>query len=194
MRIVKRLLLILLLAEARLLAQTPTGTLVGTVTDPTGAVISGAAVTIVNRDTGLYRTSTTDPDGAYTATALPVGPYEIRAEAAGFSRLVRQAAVAAGSTTTVDLSLRIGEVAQQVNVATEVSPQIQYDSHQVGGLVSRSQIENLPLNGRNFLELAKLEPGVTNPVRASNNRTIVPTLGAGSQGSPRIGYTRFATT
>jgi len=162
------------------------------VTDPTGAVISSAAITIANRNTGLSRTSTTDPDGTYTAPSLPVGFYEIRAQAAGFSMLVRQASVAAGSTTTVDLSLRVGEVAQQVNAATEASPQLQYDSHQVGGLITRAQIENLPLNGRNFLELAKLEPGVTNPVRASNNRIIVSTLGAGIQGSPRVGYTRVS--
>src|SRR5262245_10898605 len=189
-RILKRFLSILVFVPAILLAQTPTGTIIGTVTDPTGAVISSTAITIVNTHTGLNRTSTTDPDGTYTAPALPVGMYEVCAEAVGFSRLVRRASVAAGSTTTVDLSLRIGEVAQQVNAATEASPQLQYDSHQVGGLISRTQIENLPLNGRNFLELAKLEPGVTNPVRASNNRIVVSTLGAGIQGSPRVGYTR----
>jgi hypothetical protein len=109
----------------------------------------------------------------------------------GFSTLVSQAVVAAGSTTTVDLSLRVGEVAQQVNAATDASPQLQYDSHQVGGIISRAQIENLPLNGRNFLELAKLEPGVTNPIRASNSRIIVSTLGAGIR-VPTCGYTRVS--
>jgi len=165
-----------------MLAQTPTGTIVGTVTDPTGAVISSAEITIVNKGTALNRGLSTNPDGSYAVPALPVGSYEIRALALGFSTLVRQAVVAAGSTTTVDLSLRVGEVAQQVNAATEASPQLQYDPHQVGGLISRIQIENLPLNGRNFLELAKLEPGVTNPVRASNNRIVVSALGAGRDG------------
>jgi len=186
----KRLLLILFLAEVTLLAQTPTGMIVGTVTDPTGAVISSAAITIVNRATGLTRTSTTNPDGSYAVPALPVGFYEIRAGAVGFSTLVQQASVAAGSTTTVDLSLRIGEVAQQVNAETEASPQIRYDSHQVGGLVSRAQIENLPLNGRNFLELAKLEPGGTE-FRGTSNRTFVAVLGSGLEFFPRIGYTRM---
>jgi hypothetical protein len=188
---VKRLATTLFL-QVTLLAQTPTGTIIGTVTDPTGAVISSAEITIVNKDTALNRSLSTNPDGAYAAPALPVGSYEIRVVALGFSTLVRQATVAAGSTTTVDLSLRVGEVAQQVNAATDASPQLQYDSHQVGGIISRAQIENLPLNGRNFLELAKLEPGVTNPIRASNNRIIVSTLGAGIQGSPRVGYTRVS--
>ena len=186
----KRLLFVLFLAEATLLAQTPTGTIVGTVTDPTGAVISSAAITIVNKATGLTRTSTTDPVGTYAAPALPVGPYEIRAKAVGFSTLVRQVSVAVGSTTTVDLALRIGEVEQQVNAEIEASPQIQYDSHRVGGLVSRLQIENLPLNGRNFLELAKLEPGGTG-IQGTSNRIFVPVLGSGLQFFPRIGYTRM---
>jgi len=186
----KRLFSLLFLAELTLSAQTPTGTIVGTVTDATGAVISGATIAIANKATGLTRTSTTDPEGAYAAPALTVGSYEIRAEAAGFSTMVRQASVAAGSTTTVDLALRVGEIAQQVNAETEASPQIQYDSHRVGGLVSRAQIENLPLNGRNFLELAKLEPGGTE-AQSALNRTFVPMLGSGLVFYPRIGYTRM---
>ena len=186
----KRLLSILFLAEVTAMAQTPTGMIVGTVADPTKAVIASAAITIVNRATGLTRTSTTNPDGTYAAPALPVGLYEIRAAAVGFSTLVQQASVEAGSTTTVDLSLRVGEVAQQVNAETEASPQIQYDSHRVGGLVSRAQIENLPLNGRNFLELAKLEPGGTE-AQSALNRTFVPILGSGLISYPRIGYTRM---
>ncbi len=89
------------------------------------------------------------------------------------------------------MELQLGEVTEKVTIDDAV-PLIRYDHHQVSGLVSRAQIENLPLNGRNFLELAKLEPGGTSPVRASDNRIIVPTLGAGSQVSPRIGYTRVS--
>jgi hypothetical protein len=178
------------LAEVTLWAQTPTGTIVGTVTDPTGAVISSAVITIANRANGLTRTATTNPHGAYAAPLLPVGVYEIRAKAVGFSTLVRQASVVAGSTTAVDLPLRLGEVAQQVNAETEATPQVQYDSHRVGGLVSRAQIENLPLNGRNFLELAKLEPGGSE-AQSALNRTFVSILGSGLVSYPRIGYTRM---
>src|SRR5207245_2894129 len=94
-----------------------------------------------------------------------------------------------GTITTVNLALEIGEVTEQVTV-DDVAPLINYESHQVGGVISRKQIENLPLNGRNFLDLAKLEPGVTNPIRGTNNRIFVPLLGAGVQNTPRIGFTR----
>ena len=72
----------------------------------------------------------------------------------------------AGATTTTDFALRVGEVTESVTVEG-ASPQMHYDSHTVGGLVTQRQIENLPLNGRSFLELAKLEPGVQPPVRTT---------------------------
>ena len=101
----------------------------------------------------------------------------------------RSARVEAGTTTTVDLTLEIGEMLDTVTVRGAV-PLIRQDHHGVSGVVTREQIENLPLNGRNFLELAKLEPGVTSPVRGAFNRTFVPSLGAGLQTIPRIGFTR----
>jgi len=101
--------------------------------------------------------------------------------------LERTISVEAGTTTTVNLLLQIGEVTEQVTV-DDAAPLLHYEQHQVGGVVSRNQIENLPLNGRNFLELAKLEPGVTNPVPTTNNRILVPMLGTGLQN--RVGFTR----
>ena len=101
----------------------------------------------------------------------------------------RSARVDAGTTTTVDLTLEIGEMLDTVTVRGAV-PLVRYDHHEVSGVITREQIENLPLNGRNFLELAKLEPGVTSPVRGAFNRTFVPSLGAGLQTIPRIGFTR----
>ena len=181
------LLTFVILGSAR--AQTPTGVISGVVTDPAGARVGGARVTIVNRDSGLRRSLTTSTEGDFTAVALPAGTYQLTAEATGFHRLERTTVVEAGTTTTVNLSLQIGDVSEQVTV-DDAAPLINYEQHQVGGVVSRKQIENLPLNGRNFLDLAKLEPGVTNPVQATNNRILVPTLGAGLQVNPRIGYTR----
>jgi hypothetical protein len=183
------IVLLALVTVAAAHAQAPTGNIDGVVTDPAGAHIAGARVTITNRDSGLTRNLTTSTEGDYSATALPPGVYRVTAEAMGFRLLERLATVQAGTTTTVNLAFDIGEVSVKVDVS-DVAPLINYEQHQVGGLVSRNQIENLPLNGRNFLDLAKLEPGVTNPVRGTNNRIFVPTLGAGVQTSPRIGYTR----
>ena len=105
-------------------------------------------------------------------------------EASGFQRTVRQASVEAGETTTADFNLIVGDVKESVTVDA-VTPQMQYDSHTVGGVVTQGQIEGLPLNGRSFLELAKLEPGVQPPSRSNNNRVFVPVLGApgGNTGS-----------
>ena len=107
----------------------------------------------------------------------------------GFKRLERPALVEAGATTTVNLVVPVGDVTETVNVVA-ATPILHTGHHQVGGLVGRAQIENLPLNGRSFLELARLEPGVASPVRLNDNRTFVSFLGAGLQTIPRIGYTR----
>src|SRR5262249_46293051 len=145
-------------------AQTPTGTIAGVVTDPTGAPVAGASVSITNRESGLARNLTTLTEGTYSAAALPAGIYLVTVEAAGFRSLERTATVEAGTTTSVNLPLQLGGVSDKVTV-TDAAPLIHYEHHQVGGLVNRQQIESLPLNGRSFLELAKLEPGVTAPTR-----------------------------
>src|SRR5439155_22495781 len=104
------------------------------------------------------------------------GPYEVAAEALGFERIAREATVDAGSTTDVNLAMQVGASPESVTVQG-ASPQIRYESHEVEGMVTRPQIEGLPLNGRNVLELAKLEPGAQQPTKVSNNRTVVPLLG-----------------
>src|SRR5215471_369145 len=184
-----KLFLLVLLAAGSARAQSPTGAIAGVVIDPAGAPVPGVRVSITNRVTGLIRNLTTSTEGDYSAPALPPGVYQMAAEAAGFTLLERTATVEAGTTTTVNLTLQVGGVSEKLMV-NDAAPLIHYEHHQVGGLVNRAQIENLPLNGRNFLDLAKLEPGVTGPVRASNNRLLVPVLGAGVISSPRIGYTR----
>ena len=171
-------------------AQSPTGVIAGVVTDASTAAVPGVQVAITNRDTGQVRNATTSSDGRYAIEALPPGAYVVTAEISGFKRVERPARVAAGTTTTVDLPLEIGDVSPSLDVVG-VAPLIQRDHHQVGGVVTRAQIENLPLNGRNFLELAKLEPGVTSPIRLADNRTFVGPLGAGLQTIPRVGHTRM---
>lgn len=158
-------------------AQVPTGAITGFVTDSTSARIPGASVIITNEETGLKRAVATSQVGEYSAAVLLPGLYEVAAEAPGFKRLAREATVEAGSTATVILSMQIGPVTENLTVEG-ASPQIRYESHEVDGMITRPQIEGLPLNGRNFLELVKLEPGAQQPTKTSNNRTLVPLLGS----------------
>ncbi len=158
-------------------AQVPTGAITGFVTDRTGARLPGASVIITNKESGLSRTLVSSDMGDYSAPVLLPGLYQVTAVATGFKRLVREATVEAGNTTTVNLAMQIGPATENLTVEG-TSAQIHYESHQIDGMVTRPQIEGLPLNGRNFLELAKLEPGAQQPTRTSNNRTLVPLLGA----------------
>jgi hypothetical protein len=169
-------LLFLLALPAIGYAQTPAGTIAGVVRDPSGAVITGAQVKLVSLATGLTRAAITSEQGDYSFPALLAGEYDVSTEVQGFRRIVRQATVEAGGTTTTDLELVVGDMKDSVTVDAAV-PQIHYDSHTVGGLITQSQIQDLPLNGRSFLELAKLEPGVQPPTRGTSNRTFVPALG-----------------
>jgi hypothetical protein len=157
--------------------QLPTGTIAGVVRDPSGAAASGTQVTVVNLATRIVRTQTTSEQGDYSFPALVPGEYEITVRMERFLSLKRAASVEAGAITTADFDLRLGDVKESVTIEA-TSPQIQYDSHSVGGAITGTEIQNLPLNGRNFLELGKLEPGVQPPSRISGNRTLVPILGA----------------
>jgi hypothetical protein len=184
-----RVLLLLALAARVAHAQTPTGTIAGLMSDPSGAPVAGAPLTIINLVTGRPRIATTSGDGRFIVDALPPASYQIVVELDRFKRVRRTANVEAGTTTRVDLALEVGSLSETVTVAG-APPLLHRDQYQVGGVVNRDQIETLPLNGRNFLELAKLEPGVTNPTRLADNRVFVSPLGAGLQTIPRIGTTR----
>jgi carboxypeptidase family protein len=136
-------------------AQSPTGSIAGVVRDSSGAAMAAAHVQTRSISTGLARTMATSVTGDYSFPSLPAGQYEVSVEVPGFQRMVRKAAVEAGVTTTADLTLTVGDLKDSVTVDA-VTPQIQYDSHTVGGVVTQAQIQGLPLNGRSFLELAKL--------------------------------------
>src|SRR4030095_1030645 len=155
------LVLLLLVSANSARAQSPTGTVAGIVTDPAGAALAGARISITNRASGLNRGITTSGEGHYSAAALPPGEYRVAAEASGFDAIERTATVEAGTTTKLDIRLQVGAVSEEISVNTGATL-IHYDHPQVSGLINANQIENLPLNGRNFLDLAKMEPGVTN--------------------------------
>ena len=136
-----------------LYAQAPAGTITGTVTDSSGAVIPGATVTITDKATNTGRNATANAAGLFSAPSLPPGDYEVRATLQGFRTTERDAQVVAGSTTTVDMSMTVGESREVVTVEA-ASAQINYDSHSVAGIIPRESIADIPLNGRNSLQLA----------------------------------------
>ena len=158
-------------------AQVPTGIIAGTIHDSSGGVIPGAQVEAISHATRQSRTTITGEHGEYSFPALLPGDYDIRVDVAGFQPTVRAATVEVGTTTTTDLTVRVGDISDAITVAA-ASAQMHYDSATVSGLTTRAQIDGLPLNGRNFLELAKLEPGVQAPAPTNLNRTTVPVLEA----------------
>ena len=177
------LLLALLLAATLTFAQAPTGAISGTVFDESGAVVPNVQVTISRKDTGQVRTATTGADGSFSASTLPAGVYQVKVETAGFRTLLREATVEVGSTTTVDVHLQVGATKDVVNVES-VTPLIEYDRHTIDGVVTRQQIDSLPLNGRSFLQLAMLEPGVSvsaNSLGQYNRQFDVNIMGSGSE-------------
>jgi hypothetical protein len=153
------------------MAQLPTATLLGTVTDPQGAVVAGASVTAKNTDNGLSRTFTTDGNGAYRFNALPIGNYELQITQPGFETETR-----AGLTLTiaqeavVNISLRVGAASEKVVVTAE-APLVETTNATLGGVVTPEKIQGLPLNGRNYLDLMTFQPGVTNVSDVQGNLT-----------------------
>jgi hypothetical protein len=142
------------------LAQAPVGIISGKVTDESGGVIPGASILIKNKTTGAERHLVSAEDGAFSVPGLPAGIYEVRVEAKGFRTIVREATVETGATTTSDIGMPVGEVSEVVSVQAATS-QIEYERHAIDGVITRQKIQELPLNGRSFLQLAFLEPGVT---------------------------------
>jgi hypothetical protein len=136
-----------------------TGSIVGTITDPQGAVVSGAKITITNKATRQAINTTTTSAGAYTSGALTPGDYVVRVEAPGFKSLDIQLTVQVNTTASGNASLAVGESSQVIEVqASDVA--VNTEQAVVQGVLTTEQIENLPINGRNFLDLAQLEPGV----------------------------------
>src|SRR5246127_900142 len=154
-------LLVGMVATPVLLSQTTisTGSIVGTVTDPSGAVVSGAKVTITNKATGQVITTTTTSTGTYASGALNPGNYQVRIEGQGFKTTEFPATVQVNTTASGNVKLELGQSAQVVEVqASELA--VNTEQATVQGVLTSEQIENLPINGRNFLDLAQLEPGV----------------------------------
>lgn len=142
-------------------AQEPTGAIEGTVTDPQNAIVVNATVTARNTDTNLTRTVTTSDDGRYSIRQLPPGNYEVTITGANFKKTVyKDVQVAVGQNAALDAQLQIGGANEEVTIVGSSEAQIDRVDNTVSGVVGTIQIQNLPLNGRNFLDLAQLQPGV----------------------------------
>src|SRR5215467_4922833 len=151
-------------------AQT-TGTMVGRVTDPSGAVLPGVVVKTTNQATSFSRESTTDGSGEYVVSLLPVGRYSVTAEKQGFETYrLTDVVVNVNENVRVDMPLSVGKVVESVS-ATASAAEVETRSATLGKVVDETKIVDLPLNGRNFLNLAVLQPGVVPAMPLGSNNT-----------------------
>src|SRR5262249_13428160 len=133
----------------------------GTVTDPSGGIVSEAQVTLVNVETGVSQTAKTNSAGSYNFPTLPPGKYKITATARGFASVTQENITLGGAEKrTIPLALKVGNVSETVTVTSEPAP-VQSSEAKVATNISTAQIRNLPLAGRNILDLVSLAPGVT---------------------------------
>ena len=151
-----------------LAAQAVTGTILGTITDSSGAVMPGTTVTLRNTGTGLTRTVTTDAAGEYTVPSLPTGKYTVTAELSGFKTVsVPNVDLGVDQHVRINVRLEVGAVEESVTV-TGVSPLVQTSTSELGTTVGGEQIQTLPLNGRNFVNLTRTVPGVARGIPGAN--------------------------
>jgi hypothetical protein len=148
------------------IAQVDAGAVRGTVTDPSGAVVANAKVTLTNDATGLSASSVSAADGAYTFGPIKIGPYTISVEAAGFRKATTHVTVSVQEQARADFRLETGAITETVEVIG-AAPQLQTQDASVGTVATSQQVNDLPLNGRNYTFLAQLGAGVTklNPTR-----------------------------
>ncbi len=152
--------LCLALSFGTLHAQSTGGSISGTVTDESGAILPGATVVVTNADTSVSRTLVSDARGRYSAPDLIPGRYSVKGTLEGFTAVVRSGiTLTVGHDSIVDLSLKVGAMTDEISVVGEATP-VETKTASTGGLISTAQIEGLPLNGRSFVELANLTPGV----------------------------------
>jgi outer membrane receptor protein involved in Fe transport len=159
---------VLILLAIPAVAQMPTGTILGTAKDSSGGVLPNTTVTITNVDTGVKRVVTTGDDGFYRAPELAVGNYEVRGEHAGFKTDTRKGiTLEVTQQAVINLTFEVGSEAQQV-VVTGEAPLINTQDATLGGTVNETKMTELPLNGRNYIDLALLQPGVDKDKNQSN--------------------------
>jgi hypothetical protein len=197
----RKRLAFLLLLPGLLLAQYDTAAVLGTVNDPSGAVVNGAQVTVQNTLTGVQQSQPTDDAGNYLFMNLRIGTYKVSAEMAGFKTAASDAFnLTVNARQRVNLTLQVGEVSESI-VVTDSVVTLETDSSDRGQVVTRAAIVNLPLNGRAYADLALLSPGVrksnisardasfnVNGLRSSHNNFLVDGVDNNAYGTSNQGF------
>lgn len=168
-----------------------TGTIQGTVNDPSGAPVSRASVTALDKTRGTQRNALTDSSGGYVFANMSIGDYNISVESVGFKKLVHETVhLNTDSTTTVNVTLQLGTAQESVTVSA-APPPLQTENGELGTLISGAQVSELSLNGRNFSQFLTLSPGVA-------SSQIDRRMGVAQEGNPlmsinggRVNSTRF---
>jgi hypothetical protein len=181
------------LLGALALAQTITGRISGTVTDLSGAVLPGVVVRITNEATTSSRTVTTDGDGFYVATNLPVGDYSLTVEHQGFKKSTKTGYnLITDGRLTVDFALEAGAVTEAIEIVSSAGETVNTTSGEVARVIDKAQVQELALNGRNYMQLTNLIPGaplvnddqlelmtslsIAQPINGSRNNSNTPTV------------------
>ncbi|MFL6447508.1 MAG: carboxypeptidase-like regulatory domain-containing protein [Bryobacteraceae bacterium] len=155
-----RLFLFAVLIVSTCLAQQPTAQITGIITDASGAVIPEARISATNINTGVEAVTQSNESGNYVFSNVPIGTYKLSVQKQGFSTVERQdIALAVGQTARIDFSLAVGSTTETVEIHAS-PPLLEAASASVGQLIESKAVSDLPLNGRNFLQLAKLSSGV----------------------------------
>lgn len=154
------ILLSMVLVSGLVLAQTDSGRVRGSVSDSQGGLIPGANVTLTNPETGRSQTTTADSQGAFNFDVVPRGHYKLQAEQKGFRTASAEFVLEVSQVKEVNFQLQVGQASELVDVSAEV-PLVDTESSSTGEVIQGRQITELPLNGRNFTQLALLTPGVT---------------------------------
>ena len=155
------LVLFILLSATLLVGQTFRGTILGSVTDPSGAYVAGATVKVRNAATGIERTTVTSADGSYRVPELPIGSYSVTVTQSGFQTAVtNNVEVNVATERRVDAQLKTGQVTQTVEVSGGELAQIETTSNDLGGVLTSKGVADLPINGRDYTKLIFLNPGV----------------------------------
>ena len=180
------MLSLMLAGVSAIFGQVSVGRISGTVTDSAGAVVPNATVTVTNPATNLSRTATTNDEGFYNVTNLPVGSYNVLVEAPNFKKSISPGnALSADSRLTVDFKIETGQISETVEVTPTSGETVNVTSGEVGKVIDNQQLNNLALNGRNYYQLLSLVPGAvvtaddaldtnlaTNTININGNRGV----------------------